>query len=209
MIPKVLIVGLGGIGSNLVELVVPALEKCMLNVHIDLMDDDLVEGGNVGHQRFVTEDIGLHKVESLENRFSTNCSVTIGSIPQKLVEAKQLEGYDIVVVAVDRMEPRNLVHNSATSWLDLRCQGDGYIMIDGTSNTEVVDSIPGNKTATSCQIQGALDYQNLEFGFAMCATLGAQWLFQRIRQCYGYNTQLPSFRMGNITGGEMIRIGGI
>mgnify|MGYP006091872777 CR=1 FL=1 len=209
MIPKVLIVGLGGIGSNLVELVVPALERCMLKTHIDLMDDDLIESTNVGHQRFTTKDIGVHKVKSLEDRYSTNCDVTIGSFPQKLVDSNQLTGYDIVIVAVDRMEPRNLVHDSDTSWLDLRCQGDGYITIDHNSNPEVVDSIPGNKAATSCQIEGAIDYQNLEFGFAMCATIGAQWLFQRIRQCYGYNTQLPSFRMGNITGGEMNRIGGI
>lgn len=209
MIPKVLIVGLGGIGSNLVELVVPALERCVLNVHIDLMDDDLVEAANVGHQRFTTEDIAVHKVKSLKDRFSTNSTVTVGSIPHKLVDSSQLIGYDIVIVAVDRMEPRNLVHDSSASWLDLRCQGDGYIIIDHNSNPDIVDSIPGNKTATSCQVEGALDYQNLEFGFAMCATLGAQWLFQSIRKCYGYNTQLPSFRMGNITGGEMNWIGGV
>jgi hypothetical protein len=209
MISKVLIVGLGGIGSNLVELVVPALERCMLNVHIDLMDDDLIEATNVGHQRFTTKDIGVHKVKSLEDRYSTNSAVTIGSIPQKLIDINQLTGYDIVIVAVDRMEPRNLVHESDSYWLDLRCQGDGYIIIDHNSNPDLVDSIPGNKTATSCQVEGALDYQNLEFGFAMCATIGAQWLLQSIRQCYGYNTHLPSFRMGNITGGEMNCIGGI
>ena len=209
MISKVLIVGLGGIGSNLVELVVPALERCMLNVHIDLMDDDLIEATNVGHQRFTTEDIGVHKVKSLEERYSTNRAVTIGSIPQKLIDINQLTGYDIVIVAVDRMEPRNLVHESDSDWLDLRCQGDGYLIIDHNSNPDLVDSIPSNKAATSCQVEGAFDYQNLEFGFAMCATIGAQWLLQSIRQCYGYNTQLPSFRMGNITGGEMNCIGGI
>ena len=73
--------GLGGIGSNLVELVVPALERCVLNVHIDLMDDDLVEAANVGHQRFTTEDIAVHKVKSLKDRFSTNSTCLLYTSP--------------------------------------------------------------------------------------------------------------------------------
>ena len=44
---RVLIVGLGGIGSNLLDLVVPVLSKSMQSLEIHLMDDDLVDLSNL------------------------------------------------------------------------------------------------------------------------------------------------------------------
>ena len=78
------------------------------------------------------------------------------------------------------MAPRQLVHSSTTEWLDLRCQGDGYVVIDNQTNKAVIDSLPGNNKPTSCQIVGSKDFQNIEFGFSMCATIGAQWILQKL-----------------------------
>ena len=203
MNPNVLIVGLGGIGSNLFELVVPALNKCDLNTNITIMDDDVVDYSNLGHQRFSVNDVGTTKVSVLSGRFGLLDKVSILPIEEKLTNLSQLDGYDLIIVAVDRMEPRQLVHNLDVEWLDLRCQGDGYIVIDNQTSPELVRLIPGNQVATSCQIEGAIEHQNIEFGFSMCAAIGAQWMLQKIRQFHGHKTTAPSFRMGNITSGEL------
>ena len=203
MNPNVLIVGLGGIGSNLLELVVPALNRCDLNTNITIMDDDVVDYSNLGHQRFSVNDVKSTKVSVLSGRFGLLDNVSILPIEEKLTNISQLDGYDLIIVAVDRMEPRQLVQNSDVEWLDLRCQGDGYIVIDNLTSPELVKSIPGNQDATSCQIEGAIDHQNIEFGFSMCATIGAQWLLQKIRQFHGHKSNTPSFLMGSITSGEL------
>ena len=52
MNPKILIVGLGGIGSSLLELVAPALSKCGLSAEITIMDDDIVDNTNLGISAF-------------------------------------------------------------------------------------------------------------------------------------------------------------
>ena len=53
---KLLVVGLGGIGSQLTELIVPALDISGLNVELNLMDNDVVDESNLAHQRFSRED---------------------------------------------------------------------------------------------------------------------------------------------------------
>ena len=91
MNPNVLIVGLGGIGSNLLELVVPALDRCELDTNITIMDDDVVDYNNLGHQRFTTSDVGKSKVDVLSSRFSSLDNVVIQPIVQKLTCKSQLE----------------------------------------------------------------------------------------------------------------------
>ena len=60
-VTKVLIVGLGGIGSNLLDLVMPVLSKSLQPLELHLMDDDSVDRSNLAHQRFSESDIGLSK----------------------------------------------------------------------------------------------------------------------------------------------------
>ena len=73
--PEILIVGVGGIGSNLVDLLIPALETCELKSNIYLMDSDVVEKKNLGHQKFFEKDIGKSKVESIVQRFKNQKNV--------------------------------------------------------------------------------------------------------------------------------------
>ena len=200
---KVLIVGLGGIGSNLVDLVIPALSKCNIITEIHLMDDDYIDYSNIGHQKFRLNDISKSKVAVLQNRYSQLKGITIVTKEEALKTSKQLTGYDIIVVCVDRPEPRKLVHNSGVNWLDLRCQGDGWILIDHNTESDLLTKLPENKQPTSCQIPGAIEQGNIEFGFAAVAAIGAQWLFQQIRMTNGHSTQLPKFRMGYLTHGQV------
>ena len=67
-----LIVGAGGLGSTLVDVLTPALRRIGINCQIIIMDGDLVEATNLGHQRFSSNDIGVAKVEALAQRHINN-----------------------------------------------------------------------------------------------------------------------------------------
>ena len=200
---KILVVGLGGIGSQLTELVVPALNISQFNVELNFMDGDIVENNNLAHQRFSSEDEDSPKVEVLQQRYQRYEHVKTIAHNNNLTSQSQLTDYDIIVVAVDRQEPRNLVHGSDAHWVDLRCQGDGWLLIDSDTNRSIVSSIPNNKQPVGCQLPGAIESGNIEFGFAAVAALGAQWVMQKIRMLAGHNSKTPKFSMGYLTHGQM------
>jgi hypothetical protein len=200
---KILIVGLGGIGSQLTELIVPALSISKYKVELTLMDGDVVEENNLAHQRFSNEDEHHSKVEVLHRRYQYYDNVKTIAHNNNLTTQSQLNGYDIIVVAVDRQEPRNLVHNSDAYWVDLRCQGDGWLLIDSDTNTSILNKIPNNKQPVGCQLPGAIESGNIEFGFAAVAALGAQWVIQKLRIINGHQSRTPKFSMGYLTHGQM------
>ena len=201
--PKAVLVGLGGIGSQLTELIVPALDISGLNVELNLMDGDVVEENNLAHQRFSNKDENSPKVEVLQQRYQRYEHVKTIAHNNNLTTQSQLEGYDIIVVAVDRQEPRNLVHSSDAYWVDLRCQGDGWMLIDSDTNTSILNKIPNNKQPVGCQLPGAIESGNIEFGFAAVAALGAQWVMQKLRIINGHQSKTPKFSMGYLTHGQM------
>ena len=201
---KILVVGLGGIGSQLTELIVPALDISGLNVELNLMDGDVVENNNLAHQRFSSEDENSPKVEVLQQRYQRYKHVKTIAHNNNLTTQSQLEGYDIIVVAVDRQEPRNLVHKSDAHWVDMRCQGDGWLLIDSDTNKSILDKIPNNKQPVGCQLPGAIENGNIEFGFAAVAALGAQWVMQKLRIINGHQSKTPKFSMGYLTHGQMM-----
>ena len=200
---KILVVGLGGIGSQLTELIVPALDISGLNVELNLMDGDVVENNNLAHQRFSSEDENSPKVEVLQQRYQRYKHVKTIAHNNNLTTQSQLEGYDMIVVAVDRQEPRNLVHNSESHWVDLRCQGDGWLLINSDTNRSILNKIPNNKQPVGCQLPGAIESGNIEFGFAAVAALGAQWVMQKLRIINGHQSRTPKFSMGYLTHGQM------
>ena len=200
---KILIVGLGGIGSQLTELIVPALDISGLNVELYLMDNDVVDESNLAHQRFSREHKNIPKVEVLQQRYQRYGNVKTIAHNTNLTMQSQLEGFDIIVVAVDRQEPRNLVHKSDADWVDLRCQGDGWLLIDSDTNRSILDKIPNNKQPVGCQLPGAIENGNIQFGFAAVAAIGAQWVIQKIRMIRGHDSMTPKFSMGYLTHGQM------
>ncbi len=195
---KVLVVGAGGIGTTFVDLLVPALERTALNAEITLMDGDVVEASNLGHQRFTQEQIGMYKVSALSSRHTGRGEhVELIPITDNLRTAEQLLGYDLVVVCVDRPEPRRLVHSLDVPWIDLRCSGDGWMILSSDSDRALVEQMTPDHQPMSCQVEGALDAGNLEFGFSVAGTFGAQWLVQNLRGKSG-----PVQSMGSLTYGS-------
>ena len=194
---KLALIGAGGIGTNLIELLVPALQRLGMTAHITLMDDDVVEAGNLGHQRYTMEDLGMKKVNALVSRMAIEGNaIEIVAQAENLRQANQLDGYDLVVVCVDRPEPRRLVHALHAPWLDLRCGGDGYVMLSSESPVALVNHMTPDHEPMSCQHPGALEDGNLEFGFAVAAAYGAQWVIQHMR-----GNQPPVQAMGSLTYG--------
>jgi len=249
---KLAIIGAGGIGSNLAELLIPALIRLQMAIQLTFMDDDKVEGKNVGHQRYFEQDIGKKKVDALVSRFSERCGyiesskerndsitpldkreldmnerkklkhyfdliaytrlddvvredsfrnllmskISLSARAENLRTSKQLEEFDMIIVCVDRPEPRRLVHESGKQWIDLRCTGDGWLVLTSDSNPALVTKMTPDHEPKSCQIEGALECGNLEFGFVVAAAFGAQWVIQALR-----GQQPPVQSMGSLTYG--------
>jgi len=207
---RILIIGAGGIGSLLTNHVTRAIAFSGLNelvggLEITLMDGDVVESRNLPHQQFGHSDLSSHKVTAIRQRIeavgttSANDVVVIG-IAENFSEETDLSHYDLVVVAVDREEPRNIVHANARHWLDLRARGDGFVMWSYQDDQHVLGCLPKlpEGASTSCQLEDAVKSGNIQFGFALAAAHGAQWIVQWLR---GAST--PSGKMYTIHMGEL------
>jgi len=196
---NMLVIGAGGIGTQLTELLVPAMRRVNLQGCITLMDADVVEASNLGHQRYSENDIGTSKVHALAHRLDDETStLRVKAIAENLRTAEQLVGFDLVVVCVDRPEPRRLVHQVDVPWLDLRCSGDGHVALSSQSSPALVERMTPDHAPASCQMPGALDAGNLEYGFASAAAFGAQWATQQWRGC-----PAPVQSMGSLTYGAL------
>ena len=207
---KMLIVGVGGIGGALTELVARAAAFSNLTskigpIAISLMDADLVEDHNLPHQRFSTKDIGRPKVEALANQLqdtgvNESQGVVLNPIVEDLSSDTDLTTYDIVVIAVDREEPRRLVHENAKAWLDLRCRGDGFLMWSHLDDIRVLNMFPplADGESASCQLEEAVETGNIQFGFAEAASHGAQWVIQWLRGSQVPSARTYSIHMGNL-----------
>ena len=196
---RLLLVGAGGIGTQLVELLVAALRRVGLNGSITLMDGDIVEASNLGHQRYTAQDIGQAKVNCLAQRLDEESSgLRVFALNENLRTADQLNEADLVVVCVDRPEPRRLVHALDIPWLDVRCSGDGWLVLSSQSSPALLEQLTPDHEPMSCQVKGALEAGNLEFGFAVAAAFGAQWALQQWR-----GHQAPVQSMGSLTYGAL------
>ena len=198
--PVLTIIGAGGIGSQTVDLLVPALRRIEARCEIILMDADIVEDKNLGHQKYSSDDIGKKKVECLASRFASleDKGVSVNGIGENFRDIKQVKNSDYVIICVDRPEPRRLVHSLEIPWIDLRCGGDGYLVLSSDSQHALVAHMTPDHEPKSCQHEGALNIGNLEFGFAISASYGAQWALQQLR-----DSPSPIQAMGSINFGQL------
>jgi hypothetical protein len=82
--------------------------------------------------------------------------------------------------------------------MDVRCSGDGWLVLSSQSPPALLERMTPDHEPKSCQVEGALEAGNLEFGFAVAAAIGAQWALQQWR---GKPTPVQS--MGSITYGAL------
>ena len=208
------IVGAGGIGSNLLPHLARALSAGELIENINpirlrIIDGDVVEQVNLQHQNFSVGDINTFKTDSivnplkhLESRF-----LRIESITENVRDPMYIADSGLVIAAVDSMLVRRLVHRYANYWLDLRCQGDGYIALDYRMDpVEVTKLTPLNGESASCQLPGAIESGNIQFGHLLAGAHGSQWVIQFLRIIAGEVTaSLPAPQTANISFGTLGR----
>ncbi len=214
------IIGAGGIGSNLVSMLYPALQQGDLvdkvgDIRICIYDSDNVERKNLPHQNFNISDVGGLKVMSLCNRLWNECDKSIDDGPNLILQpcpwdvrsSDDLLPSDIVVVAVDSHQARKIVHENCTNWLDLRCLGDGYIALDDSVVSDLISEFTPEQESQSCQFDGAIESGNIQFGFMSAATHGAQWIIQSLRIFSGEeNAQRPFPQVSSISFGTATRL---
>ena len=204
------LIGVGGIGSNLLGSIAPAISSGPLveslgGISLRVMDSDVVEARNLSMgQRFCHSDIGKKKVDAIRDAivdFEGELLEVIPIADDVRVSADILDS-DLVVVCVDNMGARGVVHAMGVPWLDLRCSGDGYIAIDHRVERDVVTSLTLQQTGSmSCQLEG-WESGFLQSGYLAAATHGFQWIIAALRQMDGIaKSTLPSPRSSSVTFG--------
>ncbi len=208
------IIGAGGIGNNLVSNLVPALHRGGIIDSIDMIrinvyDSDLVSESNLAHQGFLPDKVGMAKVHACQMAMSQFLSDKLRMAPcdWDVRTPEDIEPSDLIVVAVDSSEARKIVHSSGSLWLDLRCRGDGYIAIDHTVDPDFVSRRTPDQPPLSCQMEGAIDSGNIQFGHVLAAAHGAQWVLQWLRFMSGAdNVPFPGPRAANLTFGDLAKL---
>ena len=216
---NILIIGAGGIGGLLTHHVARAVAFSGLTdqigvLRLTLMDGDEVEERNLPHQPFCRDDVwGLSQQDKVDSIWydlvyrvgvKPSLGVQIVVINENFTydggEEGSISEYDLVVVAVDRPEPRKWVHCKAERWLDLRARGDGFVMWSHEDDYQIFDAFPTLPLgeSASCQLEEAVEMGNIQFGFALAAAHGAQWIIQWLR-----NSLVPPGRSYTIHMGDL------
>ena len=195
---EIAVIGAGGIGSNLLNALVPALHRGELlrnlrTVRIRVHDSDRVDESNLAHQKFNYDDIGSYKVRAIEKHLSqfTNERLTIEACPWDIRDSSDMLPADLTIVAVDSAEARRVVHSSDTIFLDLRCLGDSFIALDTSVDSDFVSKMTPDQKSQSCQYDGAIESGNIQFGYLVAAAHGAQWVIQTLRWWAGQDQAMP------------------
>ena len=197
---EIAIIGAGGIGSHLVSALVPALHRGELIestelITIRMYDSDEVSAENLAHQRFMPEDVGKHKVSAIAEDMTsfTGERLRLIACPWDVREASDMTPADLTVVAVDSAVARRVVHSSGAIFLDLRCLGDGFVALDSSVDPDFVKRMTPDQPARSCQHEDAISSGNIEFGFLLAASHGAQWVLQSLRWMLGQTLAMPPY----------------
>lgn len=173
---KVLIIGVGGIGSYLVPMI-HRTGKYIINIS----DPDSVEQKNLYSQNYCVDDCGLFKV---------NCLLSGESLRKRsrypVLTDKQLNGYDLIICCADNLDVRRLVYRKGfqsdcgAKWLDLRAQGRNGALISYLTDPKYSDTfLTGPEGSFSCQGESfdkSNDTKDIHFTHAAIAAIGAQWM---------------------------------
>lgn len=204
------IIGAGGIGSNTCLLLVNALRNGVLaeqlgGIDFHLYDGDEVEEANLIHQRFTPDQIGMAKVDALAETFAdVHASVRVTPHNINLRDPALLSNANIVIVAVDRPEPRRIVHSlEGKEWYDSRCMGDFTLLLTDQSNPGMVNALTPEHAPASCQPEGAIETGAIQFGFANAAVHLADAIMRSLLKRCGHETVFPDSICDSISKGRI------
>jgi len=102
---RITIIGAGGIGSH------TAIALTRMGYHnLTLIDNDVVSLSNVSSQGFDMCDVGKSKVEAVKQKTLRAVRVPIKVSNLRVNENSYIESTDIVILAVDSMQSRKVIH---------------------------------------------------------------------------------------------------
>lgn len=179
---KIAVIGLNGIGSYFVrglsELIkkdIAGLDK--INVMgIDLFDFDTIEEKNFSYTIYDIEHLGRNKAEVLAEMTGYKARA------EKIERAEQLADYDLVVLAVDNNEVRNLIYEAGIKFLDLRAKGKSIMVYLGQKeDTEYLELTKDTGEKGGCQYEKDIEDRTIELGNRIVAEIGLQYLVDYCR----------------------------
>jgi molybdopterin/thiamine biosynthesis adenylyltransferase len=183
---KILIVGVGGIGSHLISEIANAVKQGQIdiNTEICIADNDMVEIEQMLYQNFRQNDVGKYKADVLARRYTKD--ILIKGVNVRIINDSQLKGYDLIICCADNNPTRNLIftycHRNGIDFIDLRAEGR-YVMAFQKTNIktdfetiDLHDSIDG-----SCQKQEDLEHGRIQYGNKIVALIGLQMFINYLR----------------------------
>jgi hypothetical protein len=182
---KIAIIGCGGIGSYFITSLSDIIKKDIAGftkinpMAIDLYDYDLVEEKNLAYQNYSFEDLDRNKAEVLSDRTGYK------AIAKKIEKAEQLAEYDLIILAIDNNEARQIVYNSDKTFLDLRASGKTF-MAYLTSKAldigkEYLNLTEDTGEKGGCQREEDLEDRHIQFANRIIAEIGIQVLADYLR----------------------------
>ncbi|MFP4116365.1 MAG: HesA/MoeB/ThiF family protein [Candidatus Aenigmatarchaeota archaeon] len=117
----VLVVGCGGLGSNVANLLARA------GADLRLADGDVVEESNLHRTLYRRKDVGRNKAVAMKELLEESCSTEIQAVPQSLdsdTVEEYLKDVDVVADCLDNMETRYLLNRS--------CVENGITLVHGS-----------------------------------------------------------------------------
>jgi hypothetical protein len=159
---KIFLVGVGGIGSNLGEMItrfcrtLPNFQR----VHLILIDGDKIENSNLSRQKFEIIDINKNKAQALADylRATKPEILEIDSIPEFVTTKnirdvfRSIQEQDIVITALDSTPPRKLIAEYLEQFPSFILLNPGNELTDGSLQV----TIKRNGTYLSPNINNAL-----------------------------------------------------
>ena len=182
---KILVIGAGGIGSWLLTRLYRLEQYNQLpeDCEITVVDSDIVEEKNFPYQNFNEGDQLDYKASMMEINYGFT------SLVKRVETEEDLEGYDILVCAVDNPQTRRLIYNycdkTKTFFIDLRAEGRSVwgITSDAEWSLEKLLSTVSSedKEGSSCQLEYELSAGIIQLGNTIIAEVGSQWILNKIR----------------------------
>lgn len=198
---RVLVIGCGGSGSEMIDALVRFHHSARgighAGLELTVQDGDSVSATNVGRARFLPSDVGLNKAELLARRYGQLFGMPIRAISHACTKRgiRQLsEFFDLAITCVDKASFRVQVADywcnrpTQTTWLDLgNGSYTGQVVLGslGLSSTprlpNSVQLFPSVRTASdddapSCSMEEALKSQSLFVNrFAVDVAVSMLW----------------------------------
>lgn len=183
---KILVLGVGGIGSFFIQELVECIEQEQIdpfNMEIVLADQDIVELNQRKYQNFTLEEVGMNKAEALAKRFS---KYGTEAFQKRVDNEKQIMGYDIIILCVDNEKTRHMViqycHKYDAEFIDLRATGRRFFAMPKTTLKDNLRFVDINDAKEySCQEKRDLKKNYIQKGNKIAALVGIQMLLNIMR----------------------------